>query len=798
MIRGKGDETAVTLLWRARFLLLVLLVLLCCLLAVLLVRPFLFADTEMIHRDGDAVVSTGITSGGVGLVNSMLDLTGAVDTFTGTGEQKELPAAYSGGETFPGADMPFGMVQWSPDTVAHAYSGYKYSDNRIKGFGLTHLSGAGCNAFGDLPFMPVPTGVTTSPSVKPELYTASFSHANETAYPGFYRVRMDNGVTTELTATLRSGAGRFTYPVGSPASMLLNLNGSLKPAMDGQATVGRDTISGWISNGNFCGLHWNTYRLYFWTQFSRPFLSSGTWKADSVTPGATTVSSPDAGVYVTFDTRQQNFVSVRVGLSYVSVANAEANVNQENPTGNFDARFQEAEQTWNQWLGKIQVSGGTATQRSTFYSALYHSLLFPSIFSDANGQYIGFDGKVHRVTAGHIQYANFSGWDIYRSEVQLLALLAPAQAADMAQSLVNDGAQGNGLPRWSIANAETYEMVGDPADAIIASIYAFGGTDFDTHAALEAMLQQATQINNERPGLHYINTLGYEPVGGTYDCCNFYGSAATSLEYNIADFALSAFAGALGDTENQQRFAQRAQGWRSLYDPDTGYLEPRNAEGAFETGSGPADSHGWVEGNAAQYTWLVPFNLHGLFETLGGNAAAIQRLDNFFSHFNAGTTAPYAFMGNEPSLEVPWEYDYAGMPYKTQQVVRKIVNRLYMPGPNGLPGNDDLGEMSSWYVFATLGMFPETPGTASLVLSSPLFPQITLHRPGGQVIQINAPGASGSIYYVQSLSVNGLPSSAPWLPASFIANGGTLDYTLASTPNPAWGADPVDAPPSYA
>ena len=773
-------------------------ILLCCLIGLFLARPLLFAGTNnKAHEDGNVWLGVGTPQQGIGLASSTLDLTSNVDTFTGTGAQQGLPSAYSGGETFPGADMPFGMVQWSPDTVARAYSGYKYSDNRIRGFGLTHVSGAGCYAYGDLPFMPVVGAFTGAPSVDPTRYTATFSHTNEQTYPGFYRVTMDNGVTTELTVTQRSGASRFTYPAGQSASLLLDLAGSLTPVTDAQATLGRDTISGWVNTGGFCGTHWNKYRLYFWAQFSRPFLASGVWQGSTVTPGASTVSGPNTGVFVRFDTSEQNFVSARVGVSYVSVANAEANVNQENPTGNFDALHQQAEQTWNQWLGKIQITGGTSVQRATFYTALYHALLFPSVFSDVNGQYIGFDEKIHQVAPEHAQYANFSGWDMYRSEAQLLTLLAPAQAADMAQSLVNDGAQGNGLPKWPIANGETYVQVGDPADAIIADIYAFGGTDFDTRAAFKEMLQQATQANTERPGLNYLASSGYEPVGGSYSCCNFYGAASASLEYNVADFALGAFAGALGDKANEQRFEKRAQGWRALFDPATGYLEPRAADGSFEIGASLGDNHGWVEGNTAQYTWMVPFNLRGLFNALGGNASAVRRLDTFFTQLNAGTDAPYAFMGNEPSIEVPWEYDYAGAPYRTQQVVRAIVNGLYATGSSGLPGNDDLGEMSSWYVFAALGMFPETPGTANLVLASPLFPQIILHRPGGQVIQINAPNASANVYFVQSLNVNGMPSASPWLPASFIANGGTLDYTLSTTSNPAWGADPTDAPPSY-
>jgi hypothetical protein len=379
----------------------------------------------------------------------------------------------------------------------------------------------------------------------------------------------------------------------------------------------------------------------------------------------------------------------------------------------------------------------------------------------------------------------------------LLAFLAPNQASDIAQSMLNDYAQGGMLPKWTLANAETYVMVGDPADPILADIYAFGGTNFNTKTALAAMIQEATQTNNIRPGLNYLESLGYLPVDGSYGCCNFYGPASTTLEYNTADFAIGAFAQALGDNTDYQTFVGRSQDWENLLNPADSYLEPRFMDGSFESPYDPTSGNGWVEGDGAQYNWMVPFNLSGLFTALGGNSKVVPRLDNFFTQLNGGPNSPYAFLGNEPTLETPWEYDYAGAAYKTQNVVRQAVNTLYAPGPAGLAGNDDLGEMSSWYVFAALGMFPETPGTANLVLASPLFPSITVHRPSGQVIKINAPGASSTTYYVQSLKVNGKSSTMPWLPPSFVANGGTLNYTLSSTPNTSWGANPSDAPPSY-
>ena len=408
-----------------------------------------------------------------------------------------------------------------------------------------------------------------------------------------------------------------------------------------------------------------------------------------------------------------------------------------------------------------------------------------------------FSLKIHAPLPGLLRGYNYSGWDIYRSEIQLLSLLAPDKASDIVQSMVNDYTQGGLLPKWSQANGESFVMVGDPADPIISSAYAFGATKFDTKAALAAMIKQATVANDDRPGLNYLESLGYEPSDGSYGCCNFYGAASTTLEYNTADFSIGSLAQALGDTADYQKFTTRAQDWENLFNPSTGYLEPRNADGSFESPFNPSSQDNWVEGNGAQYNWMVPFNLSGLFAAFGGNAKATQRLDTFFTQTNAGPDLPYAFLGNEPTLETPWEYDYLGAPYKTQNIVRQVQDNLYTTGPGGLAGNDDLGEMSSWYVFSALGFFPETPGTANLALGSPLFTSATVKRDSGQTIQINAPQASTSTPYVQSLKVNGTTSTKPWLPASFIAKGGKLDYTLGSTANTTWGSSTTDAPPSY-
>jgi predicted alpha-1,2-mannosidase len=783
-----------------------------------------------------AALLTNVAPSRVLAASSAVDRASYVDPFTGTGVQQNAP--YGGGDTFPGADVPFGMVQWSPDTQNYAPGGYWYPDTHIRGFSLTHLNGAGCSAYSDIPFMPYVGAVTASPASSPATYISSFSHSNESAVAGYYQVKLDSGVHVELTATQRSGAGRFTYPTGKTATMLVNVSGSINGVNDAQANIGSNTISGWATSGGFCGAN-DTYRVYFWAQFSQPFATYGTWHNDIVTPSSAnahgssqaapavrdaikaqsklykttqpaaqtrkvaqshpnvSVSGPGSGAFVTFDTSKNAAISVKVGLSFVSVANAQANVTQENPRGNFDQTHQQADQTWNRWLDEIQVSGGTTTQLTTFYTALYHVLLQPNVFSDVNGQYIGFDGQTHSVARGHALYANFSGWDIYRSEIQMLALLAPRETSDIIQSMVYDYQQSGMLPKWALANAETYVMVGDPADAIIASAYAFGARDFDTKAALAAMIKEATQTNNVRPGLNYLDNPGYEPLDGTYGCCNFYGAASTTLEYNTADFAVGAFAQALDDSANAQKFMTRAQNWEKLYNPTDGYLEPRTLKGSFPGVYVPTSGTGWVEGDGSQYNWMVPFNLRGLFNAFGGNTKVVSRLDSFFSQLNGGPNSPNAFLGNEPTVETPWEYDYVGTPYKAQQVVRNVENTIWSPGPGGIAGNDDLGTMSAWYVWAALGMFPEVPGTSDLVLASPLFPSITIHRESGQTIQITAPGASATTYYVQSLQVNGQSSTKPWLASDFVAKGGTLSYTLGATANTSWGANAADEPPSY-
>jgi len=754
----------------------------------------------------------------------------------------------NGGDVFPGAVVPFGMLSWSPEntrgdaTRTAAPGGYHYDATRIRGFSLTHMSGTGCaGGSGDLPFFPYVGAVTSSPASDTEdaVYAADFSHADESAEPGHYRVSMASGVTADLTATARTGSARFTYPPGRPASMLIRTANSEVGSTDSTVTIdpAARTVSGSVTSGNFCG-HLDPearrpyYTLHFTARFDRAFKASGTWQDDRLTPDATSasggtggfttnrgrpVAGKGAGGYVEF-APGSGPVGVKVGISYVSRAGAEANLAAENPPArSFTSVRQAARRAWRDRLAAVKVGGGTEAERTIFYTALYHSLLHPNVISDADRRYRGGDGRVHLVRAGHDrQYGTFSGWDVYRSQVQLLTLLDPDTGSDIAQSLYELACQNGGLwDRWLHGASGTHVMNGDPSPAALAGIRAFGGTRFDLRGALDSLVRAATTPTErdlspagrpvlsvgQRPSLDKYVALHYMP-----SVSNAWGGAAETLEMSGADFALAELARAASRPEIADSFMKRAQWWQNTFDiaahASGGYINNRRADGSWDPGFTPATGNGFVEGTAAQYTWMVPHNPAGLFTAMGGSAKAVDRLDAFFHHADGswaltGSGGEKSELDNEPSVNVPYLYAYAGAPRGTQETVRAAMTRLWSTRPGGIPGNDDLGAMSSWYVFAALGMYPQVPSRAELVLASPLFPRIEINRPYGNDISIHAQGAAADTPYVQSLAVDGLTSERPWLPASFVRHGGTLDYTLAATPNPTWGTAPSDAPPSF-
>jgi predicted alpha-1,2-mannosidase len=744
------------------------------------------------------------------------DPTALVDPFIGTGDGGGVVGPVN---TFPGAAAPFGMLDWSPDTTSRpASGGYSYTDDATIGLSVTHASGAGCGIEGDLPILPTVGALGANPTAS----TEPFTHADESAHPGSYSTVLGTGasqVGVAVATTTRTGIGQFAYPAGSAGNVLFKVGDSQADVTAASVAItGGDEVTGSITEGRFCDMP-NSSTLYFAARFDQPFAGYGTWNGSAVTAGSAAASGQDSGAYVSFDTSAAATVDMQVSISYVSVANAEGNLAAEQHGWNEAAVAAQTRAQWRSLLSQIRIGGGTSAQQSEFYTALYHAMLDPATFSDANGQYMGVDGAVHTASRGQAQYTDFSGWDVYRSEIPLLATLAPKQTGAMAQSLVDDAEQGGWLPKWPVADGYTGMMGGDSADAILAEAYAFGARDFDTRGALAAMVKGATQVQDgtdlgqgyyeERPGLASYLQDGYVANDTAYSGSAVPNGASLTLEYASDDYAISAFAQDLGAGGTARTFLARSQNWQNLYNTDSGYLQPRDDSGLFPAGDPVTDGlssfgqSGFQEGNAAQYLWMVPQDINGLIDAVGGDAAAVSRLDAFFQQDQAGANAPYYWAGNEVDLGAPWVYDYAGAPYKTQAEVHTLLDAVYADTPAGEPGNDDLGAMSSWFVWGALGMYPETPGAGVLALGAPIFPLVQLDLPGHR-LTLSAPGASDQ-GYVTALTVDGRASDRDWLPASDLVGGAPaagratgVAMSISNTPDTHWASAAADEPPSYA
>ena len=723
-----------------------------------------------------------------GVPGFVTDPAAHVDTLIGTG---------TGGETvgeinnFPGATVPFGMVQYSPDTVGN-YAGYSYGNPRSTGFSMTHAS-VGCAAFGDISMLPTTRSIGSEPW---NAWERIAHDRTEQGGPGYYTVRFpDTGVSAELTAATHTGIGRFSYPHnGRPALFHVRSGASLAGNSRAALQIGEDntTITGWAGSGSFCDQQ-NTYTVYFAMKFSQPFTTFGTWDGYAVYDGTRGAASPYSGAYAQFPAGST--IEVRTALSYVSIDAARANLAAEGGASFEDVR-RAARSDWNAALSRVTVAGRNAGDVKTFYTSLYRSLLHPNTFNDVDGRYIGFDGLIRQVPKGHTQYANFSDWDTYRCLAALQALLFPERASDMAQSLVNDAEQSGALPRWALANVATSEMSGDSVVPLIVNLYAYGGRNFDVKKALHYMVQGATKGGLgldgyvERPGIATYLRLGYAPNTPEFGTV----AASITLEWSVDDFAISRFANSLGETATAAEFQNRAQYWQNLFNPTTGYISPRSRFGFFSDGPGFFRSptgfgqNGYDEGNAEQYVWWVPHNVADLVTALGGRQAVAARLDQFTKKLNVGPDEPYLWAGNEPDFAVPWLYNYVGQPWKTQHTVDR-VRGLFGPTPDGAPGNDDLGAMASWYVWAALGLYPSTPGTPMLALSTPIFDRAVITLPGGRSIRMHAPGASGPqpLRYISGLRIDGQATDRTWLPESIIRDGGDLMYSLAAYPDKVLG-----------
>lgn len=713
------------------------------------------------------------------------------------------------GNTYPGAQVPFGMISWSPQTADFGWSpaGYNYNNGKINGFGLLHLSGVGCSAACELPFIPCTGELARSPVSVKDAYSSIYSHTNETATPGYYSVRLASwDIGFETTVKARSGIAHIDFPATTQADLVLNPNADGEGVHDGliQIDPTNRMITGWVSSGNFCGIMGCDYTVYFAARFDRPFQSFGTWQNDRKTEAATTAAGTGLASYVTFDCSRSQRVTMKVGLSFVSMANAQSNLDREIPGWNFAAVKRAARKDWNQRLSRIQITGGSAEDTTIFYTALYHSLMLPAIFEDVNGEYRGMDNAVHTVPAGHHFLATFSGWDTYRTQAQLWGWLYPDMAEDFCTSFLHMSQQtqkqgGGGFPLWSMFNDETLVMAGYPADPYIANAYAFGATNLDLTALKKVMVDSGKNqrwcgrnLNVTWDHLPEYEQYGYCPADVMDQACS------KNVEFSVADFAIAQICRQTGDTNNYRYFLERSQNVFNLINPAEGYLQRKNRDGNWVKPFDRFSGDGFMEGNSAQYTWTIPHSLNKLIHALGGREKAEAKLDELTSQLANGYDyqSKYYEAGNEPCFGVMPVYNWLQAPWKAQGKIRTVMASSFLNQPAGIPGDDDSGAMSAWYVFTALGIYPEIPGVGGVTILSPVFPKAVLHLPNGKKVTITAQNAAHDARYIQSMTVDGRANSKLWLTVDHLNAGADIGYVMGTSPNLTWGTAKADAPPS--
>jgi len=694
------------------------------------------------------------------------------------------------GHTFPGATIPFGMVQLSPDTRIEGWdacAGYHYSDSLILGFSHTHLSGTGVADYGDILLAP---GVG---AFRP--HASRFTHRSEQASPGYYQVMLDGNINVELTATARAGMHRYTFPQSDSATVMIDLHHGLGPdrviasnveILNDHEIAGERRSAGWAKDQH----------LYFWAACSKPFLSSAIAVNDTL-GDAHSASGTNLRAFVRFATAAGERVIVKVGISAVSREGARRNLLAELPGWDFSAVRAAAEQAWEEELSRITVEGGSEEETRTFYTALYHSLIAPNLFSDVDGSYRGMDGAIHNA-GGSALYTVFSLWDTFRAEHPLLTIIDQKRTLEFVNSLLAKGNESGVLPVWELAANETWCMIGYHAVPVIVDAYVKGIRGFDAEGALRAMKHGAEL---DQFGLAHYKEHGYIPGDKEPE------SVSKTLEYAYDDWCIAQMARSLGQKEDASRYSARAQSWRNLVDRSTGFMRPLVNGMWLEPFDPTAVTNHYTEANAWQYSFFVPHDVDGLMSAFGGRAKFAAKLDSLFST-SAGLTGrqqadisgmigQYA-QGNEPSHHVAYLYNYAGVPWKTQEITHRIMRSLFTPNPDGLCGNDDCGQMSAWYVMSALGLYQVCPGQPEYCLSSPLFSKATIRLENGRTFVISAPGASRENQYIQSMTLNGRSHGATFLPHAEIMKGGEARFVLGPKPSRHWGRGPKDAPHSLA
>lgn len=671
------------------------------------------------------------------------------------------------GFLYPGATYPFGMVQFTPSYFS-----------KSSGFVINQLSGAGCDHMGNFPTFPMKGKLKRSPS---NILDCRINLSEEQGHAGYYEAMVQDDIKAHLTVTERTGIAKYEFPSGQTMGTVI-IGGGLSATPIEQAAIvitAPNKCEGYAEGGSFCGLR-TPYKVYFVAEFDGTSVESGTWKREELMPGTTFAEGEYSGVYFTFDLTEKKEVQYKIGVSYVSVENARENLTTENAGWNFDEVRNRVEERWNHYLGKIEVEGTNSDRITQFYTHLYRTMIHPNVCSDVNGEYIGADNRVYQSLSK--QYTSFSNWDTYRTQIQLLAMLDPEVTSDIVISHQKFAEQSGGAyPRWVMANVETGVMQGDPTPILISNAYAFGARNYNPRTILKTM-----RINAEVPGAK-SQTIEARPGLKQYLEKGYY-NASEQLEYTSADFAIGQFAlHAVGDEFTAWRYFHVARSWKNLFNPETGWLQSRNPDGSWKS-----LSDDFRESTYKNYFWMVPYDIAGLIEIIGGREKAEQRLDNFFMRLDANYNDAWFASGNEPSFHIPWVYNWVGCPHKTQSVVYRVLNEQYSSKIDGLPGNDDLGTMGAWYVFACIGLYPEIPGIGGFAINTPIFSSVKMHLKNGDII---IKGGSEKNIYIKSLKLDGKPYDSTWIDWDKLSNGAVLEYSTSVKPDLKWGTEIL--PPSF-
>jgi predicted alpha-1,2-mannosidase len=637
------------------------------------------------------------------------------------------------------------MVQFTPSF---------FSPN--KGFVVTQLSGAGCPNMGNFPVMAISNEIKKSPN-----NMGSFNRYKtiKDAKAGLLSVEMNDGTQISVTATKRTAVAKFKFGASDKGTVIIGSGINSTKVNDAFVTnTSLKSCEGYATGGDFCGTNTN-YPVFFYVEFDRPSLGYKVWEKNKI-KNKSSAGGLNSGTIFTFDTSENKEVNYRISISYVSIENAKMNMKSEDVGFNFQSYLSKNQASWNEKLSAILISSDDKNSLTQFYSNFYRSLIHPNVVSDANGEYLGADFKIQKTTNQRDQYSSFSVWDTYRTQAQLLAWLFPKQSSDMVQSLVDFADQSGGYGRWILANIETGIMQGDPTPILIANSYCFGAKDFDVQNAFKHMKNGATiprlrsQNQEIRPYLEE-----YIKHGHTF--------ASMHLEYTSSDFAIGQFAlQALNDEDQYNFFLKRSKSWQNIYNPKIKWLNSKYPNNIWKD-----INHDWREGTYKNYFWMVPYDLDGLIQKIGGKKIAQQRLDTLFVRLDARYEDKWFASGNEPDFHVPWVYNWTDEPEKTSKTINRIHNEMYQNSPSGLPGNDDLGTMGSWYVFSSIGLYPVIPGVGGFALNLPKFKKIEIKLPN-DVLTIQK--HNENIDVIKSVSVNALSHHNTWLSLNQIKNGGTI------------------------